>query len=98
MRFTMNRERLMADAKAKALERVREGYHVPAPRLAHAGRRRIGDGALNLGVHLMWRAGRASDHDKLIGQKLAHIFGAATCRMRPRSPSSTCSISSARHS
>jgi 3-hydroxyacyl-CoA dehydrogenase len=23
----------------------------------------------------MWRAGRASDHDKLIGQKLAHIFG-----------------------
>ena len=28
----MNRERLMADAKAKALERVREGYHQPAPR------------------------------------------------------------------
>jgi 3-hydroxyacyl-CoA dehydrogenase len=23
----------------------------------------------------MWRAGRASDYDKLIGQKLAHIFG-----------------------
>ena len=72
---TMNRERLMADAKAKALERVREGYHVPAPRTAIPVGGESVTAALNLGVHLMWRAGRASDHDKLIGQKLAHIFG-----------------------
>jgi 3-hydroxyacyl-CoA dehydrogenase len=72
---TMNRERLMADAKAKALERVREGYHVPAPRTAIAVGGESVTAALNLGVHLMWRAGRATDHDKLIGQKLAHIFG-----------------------
>jgi 3-hydroxyacyl-CoA dehydrogenase len=73
--FTMNRERLMADAKAKALERVREGYHVPAPRTAIPVGGESVTAALDLGVHLMWRAGRASDHDKLIGQKLAHIFG-----------------------
>jgi len=73
--FTMNRERLIADAKAKALERVREGYHVPAPRTAILVGGESVTAALNLGVHLMWRAGRASDHDKLIGQKLAHIFG-----------------------
>lgn len=73
--FTMNRERLMADAKAKALERVREGYHVPPPRIAIPVGGDSVTAALNLGVHLMWRAGRASDHDKLIGQKLAHIFG-----------------------
>src|SRR5688572_14890019 len=73
--FTMNRERLMADAKAKALERVREGYHVPAPRTAIPVGGESVTAALNLGVHLMWRAGRASDHDKLIGRKLAHIFG-----------------------
>jgi 3-hydroxyacyl-CoA dehydrogenase len=73
--FTMNRERLMADAKAKALERVREGYHVPAPRTAIPVGGESVTAALNLGVHLMWRAGRASDHDKLIGGKLAHIFG-----------------------
>jgi 3-hydroxyacyl-CoA dehydrogenase len=73
--FTMNRERLLADAKAKALERVREGYHVPAPRTAIPVGGESVTAALNLGVHLMWRAGRASDHDKLIGQKLAHIFG-----------------------
>jgi len=72
---TMNRERLMADAKAKALERVREGYRVPAPRTAIPVGGESVTAALNLGVHLMWRAGRASDHDKLIGSKLAHIFG-----------------------
>jgi 3-hydroxyacyl-CoA dehydrogenase len=72
--FTMNRERLIATAKAKALECVREGYHRPAPRTAiRVGGESLG-AALALGVHLAWRAGRASDHDKLIGQKLAHIF------------------------
>jgi 3-hydroxyacyl-CoA dehydrogenase len=73
--FTMNRERLMADAKARALERVREGYHQPPPRLAVPVGGESVTAALNLGVHLMWRAGRASDHDALIGRKLAHIFG-----------------------
>ena len=73
--ITMNRDRLMADAKAKALERVREGYHVPPPRTAIPVGGESVTAALNLGVHLMWRAGRASDHDKLIGQQLAHIFG-----------------------
>ncbi len=72
--FTMNRERLITDAKAKALERVREGYHVPAPRKSiPVGGESLG-AALKLGVHLAWRAGRASDHDALIGRKLAHIF------------------------
>ena len=72
--FTMNRERLMADAKAKALERVREGYVKPAARTAvPVGGASLG-AALKLGVHLAWRAGRASDHDALIGRKVAHIF------------------------
>jgi 3-hydroxyacyl-CoA dehydrogenase len=72
--FTMNRERLIADAKAKALERVRDGYVKPVPRTAiPVGGPSLG-AALKLGVHLAWRAGRASDHDALIGRKLAHIF------------------------
>jgi 3-hydroxyacyl-CoA dehydrogenase len=72
--FTMNRERLLTDAKAKALERVREGYHVPAARRAiPVGGESLG-AALKLGVHLAWRSGRASDYDALIGRKLAHIF------------------------
>jgi 3-hydroxyacyl-CoA dehydrogenase len=72
--FTMNRERLIADAKAKALERVRDGYVTPVPRHAiPVGGASLG-AALKLGVHLAWRSGRASDHDALIGRKLAHIF------------------------
>ncbi|MEO7158445.1 MAG: 3-hydroxyacyl-CoA dehydrogenase NAD-binding domain-containing protein, partial [Vicinamibacterales bacterium] len=54
--FTMNRERLMADAKSKALERVREGYHMPAPRTAIPVGGESVTATLNLGVHLMWRA------------------------------------------
>jgi 3-hydroxyacyl-CoA dehydrogenase len=30
--------------------------------------------ALKLGVHLAWRAGRISDHDKTIGNKLAWVL------------------------
>jgi 3-hydroxyacyl-CoA dehydrogenase len=71
---TMNRERLIADAKSLALERVREGYRKPAVRTAiPVG----GEGmlaALKLGVHLAWRAGRISDHDALVGRVLASIL------------------------
>ncbi|MDP3717986.1 MAG: 3-hydroxyacyl-CoA dehydrogenase NAD-binding domain-containing protein [Acidobacteriota bacterium] len=73
--ISMNRERLMADAKSKALERVREGYRAPAPRTAIPVGGESVTAALNLGVHLMWRAGRASDHDAVVGRKLAHIMG-----------------------
>ncbi len=71
--ITMNRERLMADAKGMALERVREGYRPPAARMIRVG----GEGvlaALKLGVHLAWRAGRISDHDATIGRALATIL------------------------
>src|SRR5262249_45215643 len=73
-RVTMNRERLMADAKALALERSRDGYQKPAPRTAiPVG----GEGvlaALKLGIHLTLRAGRISDHDALVGRALANIL------------------------
>jgi 3-hydroxyacyl-CoA dehydrogenase len=70
---TMNRERLISDAKERALARVDE-YVPPVPRSAV---RVGGEGllaALKLGVHLAWRAGRISDHDALIGRKLAWIL------------------------
>jgi 3-hydroxyacyl-CoA dehydrogenase len=71
---TMNRERLIADAKARALERVREGYTAPARRAAIAVGGEGVAATLKLGVHLAWKAGRISDHDKLIGRKLATIM------------------------
>jgi 3-hydroxyacyl-CoA dehydrogenase len=72
--ITMNRDRLMADAKARALQRVRDGYQPPAPRTAIPVGGATVAAALKLGVHLAWRAGRISDHDALIGRKLATIM------------------------
>ena len=72
---TMNRERLMADAKAVALQAVRAGYQPPLPREAIAVGGDSVAAPLKLGVHLAWRAGRISDHDALIGRKLAHVMG-----------------------
>jgi 3-hydroxyacyl-CoA dehydrogenase len=70
---TMNRDRLLADAKALALARAAD-YVRPQPRTAiPVG----GDGvqaALKLGVHLAHRAGRISDHDATIGRWLARIL------------------------
>jgi 3-hydroxyacyl-CoA dehydrogenase len=72
--FTMNRERLLSDAKARALQRVAEGYHPPVSRPAI----RVGGDAvlapLKLGIHLAWRAGRISDYDAVIGRKLATVM------------------------
>jgi 3-hydroxyacyl-CoA dehydrogenase len=71
--YTMNRERLLSDAKARALQRVRDGYQPPVSRSVPVG----GDAVaapLKLGVHLAHRAGRISDHDALIGRKLATIM------------------------
>jgi len=71
--ITMNRDRLLADAKAQALA-IARSYRPPQPRAAI----RVGGesvlAALKLGVHLAWRAGRISDHDALIGRTLARIL------------------------
>ena len=71
---TMNRERLMADAKATVLDRVRDGYRAPAPRTAIPVGGEDTRAALDLGIHLAWRGGRISDHDALIARKLARIM------------------------
>jgi 3-hydroxyacyl-CoA dehydrogenase len=71
--ITMNRDRLLADAKAVALTLARD-YAPAQPRSAI----RVGGesvfAALKLGVHLAWRAGRLSDHDAVIGRKLAWVL------------------------
>ena len=72
--ITMNRDHLIEDAKAVALERVRAGYTPPQLQKSI----KVGGpdifATLSLGVHLAWRAGRISDHDALIGRKIARIL------------------------
>ena len=71
---TMNRERLLTDAKAAALDLARAGYQPPPPRndipVGGAGVR----AALDLGVHLAWRGGHISDYDAHIGRTLSRIL------------------------
>jgi 3-hydroxyacyl-CoA dehydrogenase len=71
--ITMNRDRLLADAKSLARERVREGYRKPRPRRAIPVGGDSVLAALKLGVHLAWRAGRISDHDAVVGRALANV-------------------------
>jgi 3-hydroxyacyl-CoA dehydrogenase len=69
----MNRDDLIAEAKAIARSRVPD-YVGPQPRAAI----RVGGSGLlatlKLGVHLALRSGRISEHDALIGRKLAWIL------------------------
>ncbi len=71
--ISMNRDRLIPDAKALALARVPE-YVPPQPRTAV----RVGGSGLlatlKLGIHLALRGGRISEHDALIGRKLAWVL------------------------
>jgi 3-hydroxyacyl-CoA dehydrogenase len=72
--WTMNRDRLVFEAKMRALERVKLGYQPPARKSAIPVGGDAVRAALDLGVHLAWRAGRISDHDALIGRKLSSIL------------------------
>ena len=72
--MTMNRDRLIADAKATALVRAGEGYRPTLPRTSIPVGGAGTFAALSLGVHLAWRGGRLSDHDALIGRKLATVL------------------------
>ncbi len=72
--ISINRERLLSDAKTIALDLVRGNYQPPqAPASIVVGGNDL-RAALELGVHIAWRAGRISDHDAVIGRKLAGIL------------------------
>ncbi len=73
-RVTMNRERLMADARDYALERVAEGYQRPTPRQAIPVGGESVLAAFKLGLHLAWRGGRISDHDVIVGRALGNVL------------------------
>jgi 3-hydroxyacyl-CoA dehydrogenase len=71
--ITMNRERLVAEAKAAVLAIARDGYQRPTPRPIPVGGETV-EAALKLGVHLAMRAGRISEHDAVIGRLLARAI------------------------
>lgn len=71
--ISMNRDRQVADAKQTALALVREGYHPPAP----AEIRVLGEQFLagaKLAIHMLVRGQFATEHDAVVGRKLAYIL------------------------
>jgi 3-hydroxyacyl-CoA dehydrogenase len=72
--ISMNRDRLIADAKKEVLSLAASGYVQPQQRTDILALGMPALATLKLGVHMMKRAGYISDHDALIGEKLARIL------------------------
>ncbi|MGH6962039.1 MAG: 3-hydroxyacyl-CoA dehydrogenase, partial [Dongiaceae bacterium] len=72
-RVSIDRERLVADAKATALQAAKS-YRAGTPRGDIRVLGEPGVAALKLGVHLARRGGYLSDYDAVVGEKLAHVL------------------------
>ena len=72
--ITMNRERVLTDAKARARELVTLGYKAPTMRtdIPAPGENILA--TLKLGVHLMRQGEFISDHEVKIGNKVAEVI------------------------
>jgi 3-hydroxyacyl-CoA dehydrogenase len=78
---SMNRDRLVADAKEVALAMVRGGYQPPAASWQEGAQttqiKVLGEQFLasaKLAIHLMVRGGYASEYDAQVGRKLAQVL------------------------
>lgn len=73
-RITMNRERVLSDSKARALELVRAGYEPPVPRedIPAPGESLLA--TLKMGVHLMRQGDYITDYEVKLGGKIAEVL------------------------
>jgi 3-hydroxyacyl-CoA dehydrogenase len=73
-RITMNRERVLTDAKARALELVRAGYEPPVPRtdIPAPGENLLA--ALKMGVHLMRQGDYITEYEVKLAGKIAEVI------------------------
>ncbi|MFP5260331.1 MAG: 3-hydroxyacyl-CoA dehydrogenase/enoyl-CoA hydratase family protein [Blastocatellia bacterium] len=72
--ITMNRDRLIEDAKQTALAMVREGYSEPRPRTDIPVLGESALSAIKLAIHMMIRGGFISEYDGHVARKLAHVI------------------------
>jgi 3-hydroxyacyl-CoA dehydrogenase len=71
---TMNRERVLSEAKERALELVHDGYRAPAPRTDIPAPGESIMATLKLGVHIMHEGEFITDHEVKIGNKVAEVL------------------------
>jgi 3-hydroxyacyl-CoA dehydrogenase len=72
--ITMNRERVLADAKAHAQELVRSGYKAPVPRtdIPAPGENILA--TLKMGIYFMRQGEFITEHEAKLGQKIAEVL------------------------
>jgi len=73
-RITMNRERVLSDAKARALALLRAGYEPPVMRTDIAAPGESMLATLKMGVYLMRQGGYISEHEQKLGTKIAEVL------------------------
>lgn len=72
--ISMNGDRLIADAKQEVLNLAASGYVQPIERTDILALGEQAQAAMKLALHMMKRGGYISDHDELIGRKLAKVL------------------------
>ena len=72
--ISMNGDRLIADAKQQVIELDLLGYVRPVPREDILVLGDSAQAAMKLALHMMKRGGYISDHDELIGKRLARVM------------------------
>ncbi len=73
-RITMNRERLLLDARAQAAALAEPGYAPPQPRTQIQAPGTAALATLEMGIYLMGEAGYASEHDQKVARWAAYIL------------------------
>ncbi|MFZ1701267.1 MAG: 3-hydroxyacyl-CoA dehydrogenase NAD-binding domain-containing protein [Pyrinomonadaceae bacterium] len=76
--ISMNGDRLIQDAKQEVLNLASAGYVQPVERTDITVLGEAAESAMKLALHMMRQGGFISDHDLLIGKKLAHIMAGGT--------------------
>jgi 3-hydroxyacyl-CoA dehydrogenase len=73
-RITMNRERVLSDAKARALELVRAGYEPPVPRTDIPAPGESLLATLKMGVHMMRQGDYITEYEVKLATKIAEVL------------------------
>jgi 3-hydroxyacyl-CoA dehydrogenase len=73
-RITLNRERLLLDAKAEVQALIEAGYTAPVPRSEIPAPGIPALATMEMGVFLMGEAGYASEHDQKVARWAAYIL------------------------
>jgi 3-hydroxyacyl-CoA dehydrogenase len=72
--IVLNQSRRIAKAKEQVLDLYNAGYTQAQQRTDIKVLGKSALGALYAGINAMWRGGYATDHDKLVAQKLAYVM------------------------